>query len=83
MSPKYEDCTEINDRILKTSIQGNSGTYYNVDPVYYDDKSGERLLYYRVSEQFITIRLPPHTLNLKFNSIVIFFILQKVENFTA
>jgi hypothetical protein len=43
LSPKNEDCIEVNDQNLNTLIQDNARTYCSVDCVDYEDKLGGKL----------------------------------------
>jgi len=69
----------MNKQILQTLIPESSGTYYNTDPVNYNYNKSKRLLYCRVSGQFVTIRFSIVYTNFKINTIVIFFIFQKFK----
>jgi hypothetical protein len=79
LNPNNEDCSEINEGIVNILIQDESRTYYRVDPADYEGKSREKLYPIAFLNSLSPSLLPPRTLNLRINTIVIFFILQLLQ----
>jgi len=68
-----------NDRVENTLVQDDTRTDYCVDAVDYEDKSGEQLYPIEFLNSLSPSGLPQHKLNLKNNTIIIFFVLQQLK----
>jgi hypothetical protein len=65
--------------MVNTLIQDDSRTYHGVDCVDDEDTSGEQFCRVEFLSSLPPSGLPSHTLDLKINTIVIFFILQQLK----